>query len=98
MLKPIWQKQLSSFLNNKSSEMNRSIYIATVLCFVTIISYAQRPPSISSPEVHNDNTITFKYYSRTAQKVSLSGEFLSASQTMTKDTSGVWSITVGPVK
>lgn len=78
--------------------MNRSLYIITLSCFVAITSFAQRPPSISSPEVHSDNTITFKYYSRTAQKVSLSGEFLSANQPMNKDTSGIWSLTVGPVK
>jgi len=78
--------------------MNRSLHIAIVSCFVTNISFAQRPPSISSPEVHNDNTVTFKYYSRTAQKISLIGEFLSASQPMSKDTSGIWSVTVGPVK
>jgi len=78
--------------------MNRILNIIFLSCFVTVTSFAQRPPAISSPEVHNDNTITFKYYSRTAQKVSLSGEFLSARQPMTKDTSGVWSISVGPVK
>jgi enterochelin esterase family protein len=77
--------------------MNRSLYIIILLCFATTTSFAQRPPSISSPEVHRDNTVTFKYYSRTAQKVSLSGEFLSASQPMNKDTSGIWSLTVGPV-
>ena len=67
-------------------------------CFITTIGFAQRPPSISSPEVHADNTVTFRYFSRTAQKVSLSGEFLSASQPMTPDTSGIWSVTVGPVR
>lgn len=78
--------------------MNRSLYILPVLFFSGAICLAQRPPSISSPEVHADNTATFRYYSRTAQKVSVSGEFLTAPQLMTKDTSGVWSITVGPVK
>jgi len=78
--------------------MKRSLYILIIFLFGVIESFAQRPPSISSPEVHNDNTITFKYYSRSAQKVALSGEFLPASQVMTKDTSGIWSVTVGPVK
>lgn len=78
--------------------MNRSLYIANILLLASITGFAQRPPSISSPEVHADNTVTFKYYSRTAQKVSLNGEFQSANQAMTKDTAGVWSITVGPVK
>ena len=69
-----------------------------VLLFIAGMAAAQRPPSISSPDVHPDNTITFRYYSRTAQKVSVSGEMLAAPQQLTKDTSGIWSITVGPVK
>lgn len=78
--------------------MKRLFQIAITSLLTTVSVFAQRPPSISSPEVHSDNTVTFKYYSRTAQKVSLSGEFLSANQAMTKDTSGIWSITVGPIR
>ena len=78
--------------------MIRSIYLSCALCLCTLVGFAQRPPTISSPEVHSDNTVTFKYFSRTAQKVTLSGEFLSGNQAMTSDTSGVWSITVGPIK
>jgi enterochelin esterase-like enzyme len=63
-----------------------------------LFAQAQRPPSLSSPDVHADNTVTFRYYSRTAGKVSLSGEFLSTPQPMTRDTAGVWSVTVGPIK
>jgi enterochelin esterase family protein len=78
--------------------MKRIFYILSTLFLANFVSKAQRAPSISSPEVHADNRVTFRYYSRTAQKVSLSGEFLTANQPMTKDTSGVWSITVGPIK
>ena len=78
--------------------MKRSFYIVILPFFVTVASFAQRPPSISSPQVHTDNTVTFKYFSRTAEKVTLSGEFLASPVAMTKDASGVWSITVGPVK
>ena len=78
--------------------MKFSFYILFAFMLTALAGFSQRPPSISSPEVHADNTVTFKYYSRTAQKVSLSGEFLSSNQAMTKDTSGIWSITVGPVK
>ena len=79
--------------------MKHSLYILFVL-FLTGTSplLAQRAPLISSPEVHPDNTVTFRYYSRTAQKVSVSGELLTAPQQLTKDTSGVWSVTVGPIK
>lgn len=78
--------------------MKLSHYITAALMLAGTTGFAQRPPTISSPDVHADNTVTFKYYSRTAQKVSLSGEFLSGNHAMTKDTSGIWSITVGPVK
>ena len=78
--------------------MKHSLYILSTLLLTAISSLAQRAPSVSSPEVHADNRVTFRYYSRNAQSVSLSGEFLAASQPMVKDTSGVWSITVGPVK
>ena len=79
--------------------MKHSIYILFVLFLLgTSPLLGQRAPSISSPEVHPDNTVTFRYYSRTAQKVSVSGELLTAPQQLTKDTSGVWSVTVGPIK
>jgi len=77
--------------------MRHIINLLPLLLFAGIAT-GQRPPSISSPDVHPDNTITFRYYSRTAQKVSVSGEMLTGPQQMTKDTSGIWSVTVGPVK
>lgn len=58
----------------------------------------QRPPAISSPEVHSDHRITFRYFSKKAQNVTLNGEFLNAPVALTKDTSGIWSVTVPPVK
>lgn len=73
--------------------------ITMVFAFLgSITTFAQRPPSISSPDVHPDSRVTFKYYSKTAKKVMVSGEFLTAPQAMTRDTSGLWSVTVGPVE
>lgn len=57
----------------------------------------QRPPAISSPNVHPDNSITFTYFSRTAREVKLSGEFLKEPVSLIKDTSGIWTVTVPPV-
>ncbi|MCF2446914.1 esterase [Dyadobacter sp. CY345] len=74
------------------------ISIIILTFFSSVGSFAQRPPSIASPQVHANNTVTFKYYSKNAQKVMVSGEFLDAPQAMNKDTSGIWSITIGPVK
>jgi enterochelin esterase-like enzyme len=78
--------------------MKRICVLTLALFFLNIVIQAQRPPSISSPEVNEDHTVTFRYYSRTAQQVSVSGEFLPGRHQMTKDSSGVWSITVGPIK
>ena len=90
-----WRKLLNYFLN-KLNIRNETFIIYIVRIILNLASHclAQRAPSISSPEVHADNTVTFRYYSRTAQKVSVSGEFLTAPQQLTKDTSGVWSVTV----
>lgn len=78
--------------------MKRTFYILSALIFSCIALKAQRPPSISSPDVHPDNTVTFRYYSRSAGQVLVSGEFLPTRQAMTKDTSGIWSLTIGPIK
>src|SRR6187399_2638878 len=78
--------------------MKRSLYTISTLLLTAFSALAQRAPSISSPDVHADNTVTFRYYSRSAQKITLSGEFLTTLQPMTKDTSGVWSVTVGRIK
>src|SRR5688572_2009493 len=78
--------------------MKRSLYLLSIIFLSSASIQGQRPTLLNSPEVHPDNSITFRYYSRNARQVSLSGEFLPARQPMQKDTSGVWSVTVAPVK
>ena len=74
-----------------------------LLCLLTLLvlafsnASAQRPPAISSPDVHADNSITFRYFSRKAKKIWVTGEFLSAPVAMVNDTSGIWSVTIPPV-
>ena len=60
--------------------------------------FAQRPPTISSPDVNPDHSITFRYYSKTAQSVTLKGEFLKSPLSFKGDTSGIWTVTASPVK
>lgn len=78
--------------------MRKIFYLFITSCFAFSDVAAQRPPAISSPDVNPDHSITFRYYSRTAQNVILKGEFLKAPLALSKDTSGIWSITVPPVK
>src|SRR5689334_3763607 len=90
--------QVLIFSETFSKSMKQLFNTILVTLFSVIAASAQRPPSITSPEVHTDNTVTFSYYSRNAKSVILSGEFLTAPQAMQKDTSGVWKLTVGPIK
>lgn len=77
----------------------KNISLTLALLFVATLSVmAQRPPRLVSPEVHDDHSITFRYFSRNAEKVTLNGEFLTASVSLTNDGSGVWTVTVPPVK
>ncbi|OSZ76989.1 esterase [Chitinophagaceae bacterium IBVUCB2] len=78
--------------------MRKTLYIVSAFSFICFNVTAQRPPAISSPDVNPDKSITFRYYSRTAQKIIVKGEFLKSPLAMSKDTSGIWSITVPPVK
>lgn len=58
----------------------------------------QNNPVFVSPEVKADNTVTFRYRAPKATEVKLSAQFEKAPVLMTKDSSGIWSVTVGPVK
>lgn len=51
-----------------------------------------------SPEVAPDHRVTFRLRAPQATQVSVNGEFQSGNATMTKDASGVWSVTVGPLE
>lgn len=78
--------------------MKRALYLASIIILSSASIQGQRPTLLNSPEVHPDNSVTFRYYSRNAKSVLLSGEFLASRQPMQQDTAGVWSVTVGPVK
>lgn len=78
--------------------MRKIKILATVLFLATLAIYGQRPPMVVSPEVHSDNSITFRVFARNAQKVYLDAEFLKGRVLMTKDETGVWSIKTDPIK
>jgi enterochelin esterase-like enzyme len=53
--------------------------------------------AVLSPEVGADRRVTFRLRAPRATEVTVSGEFQSGSAPMTKDTDGVWSVTLGPL-
>lgn len=64
---------------------------------------AQAPPPVRSPEVHEDNRVTFRLRAPKSQDVKVSsGELRAAlgggSKAMVKDEGGIWSLTVGPLE
>ena len=75
-------------------------YLFFVLLFSSTLLSAQPMwgPIVNSPEVHDDNTITFRFHAPKANEVLLDAQFQKSPVPMTKDSSGVWSVTVGPVK
>lgn len=71
-----------------------------ILCTgMRALAQPQQRPVIISPNIHADNKVTFSYLAPFANKVLLDGGQLGSAQVaMAKDTAGVWSVTVGPVK
>ena len=56
------------------------------------------PRRVASPEIRADRTVTFRIIAQKAETVELTGEFLEAAVLLTKDESGVWSVTLGPIE
>ena len=52
---------------------------------------------VLSPEVGPDRRVTFRLRAPKATEVTVSGEFQSGAAAMTKDTAGLWSVTIGPL-
>lgn len=77
----------------------KTALLSAGILFSTLV-HAQPPrgPVIQSPEVKPDNTVVFSFLSRTAKEVKLSTQFEKSPITMTRDTLGVWTVTLGPVK
>ncbi len=58
------------------------------------------PVRIISPEILPDNKVTFRVYSKEAEKVTVSGEWqagFGASEALIKNDTGMFSLTVGPL-
>ena len=84
--------------------MNRKVFTRSLLALVILgmscIVSGQPPrgPLAFSPQVNPDKTVTFRYIAPLAKDVKLSAQFEKVPVQMTKDATGMWSVTVGPVK
>src|SRR5579885_1730415 len=77
------------------------VFALAMLALPTIVFAQQRTPPLVSPQVDADRKITFRLRAPKAEKVALASGELQATlgklPEMTKDSNGVWSVTIGPV-
>lgn len=75
------------------------LWLFTAMFTIPFGVFAQpRGPFVRSPQVHENNTVTFEYLAPNAKKVMLGGQFLDSAVDMTKGDQGIWRVTVGPIQ
>jgi enterochelin esterase-like enzyme len=75
--------------------------VALSMCLLgTELVEAQRPrvQPVESPVVHADRTVSFYLKAPNAKKVEISSQCIKEPRPLKMDTSGVWSVTIGPVE
>src|SRR4029077_7858967 len=76
-------------------------FLSCMIFYLTGFAFSQPPrgPFIVSPQVLPDKKVTFCYVAPSAKEVRLSGgQFGASNVLMTKDSIGIWSVTVGPIR
>jgi enterochelin esterase-like enzyme len=83
-----------------SLKILRLFFAWTILCLSGfVMAQPPRGPFVVSPQVLPDKKVTFRYLAPSAKEVRLSGgQFGAANVPMIKDSIGIWSVTVGPIK
>ena len=77
----------------------RSLFLSVIIFIcISLQAQPQRQPQFESPKVNADNTVTFSLYAPAAKDVKLSAQFLKKAAALTKDSSGVWTITTEAAK
>ena len=89
---------------DKNFKKRTSIWLSvSVIILIHLISFhkimAQPQGRMArSPIVNSDKSVTFSFIAPNAKEVLLYGEFQSENQPMTKDQTGLWTITTPPIK
>lgn len=83
-----------------SKAHSNRLKLVGLLVIISGVAYCQpqRGVVVVSPQVNPDNTVVFRYLAPRASEVQLNAQFEKARVPMTKDSSGVWTVKVGPVK
>ena len=77
-----------------------ALFTGTILCMCSfVMAQPPRGPFVLSPQVLLDKKVTFRYLAPSAKEVKLGGsQFGAANIPLTKDSIGIWSVTVGPIR
>ncbi|WP_409019027.1 alpha/beta hydrolase-fold protein [Dyadobacter sp. CY347] len=84
----------------RRTTLARILFTWMMLClFFAGKAQPPRGPFVVSPQVLADKKVTFRYLAPSAREVKLAGGLMGASNmAMVKDSIGIWSVTVGPVR
>lgn len=82
----------------QSSSMPKSAALALAL-IATLGGQPAQTPSVVSPEIHPDRTVTFRVLAPKASDAGFFGDWMPVGtlQKMTRNTDGVWSYTTPPL-
>ncbi len=86
-------------------KIRSTLIVALVSCGLSLAQQAkpaqntpsQAPPALITPEVHSDDSVTFRYRAPNAQEVSLRREGTVDPMPMQKDDQGVWTVNTAPM-
>jgi enterochelin esterase family protein len=71
-----------------------------LLIGISNMTHGQPPrgPSVVSPQVNPDNSVVFRYLAPNSKEVRISTQSVKSHVPLSKDSTGIWSVTIGPVK
>jgi enterochelin esterase-like enzyme len=84
-------------MKNKKIGSFKTFMVILIIMIPATITAQVRNRAIVSPEVHPDQSATFRITAREAKSVNLSIPDAKITQSMEKNESGVWSVTIGPL-
>jgi enterochelin esterase-like enzyme len=92
-------------MNTKSNPAGRGMLMLIALAFATISLHAQEAPwmrnRVVSPEIHEDNSVTFRIFAPDIDKASVSGSWMAgwgATEDLVRNDTGLWTLTTGPLE
>jgi enterochelin esterase-like enzyme len=81
---------------SRGTVLKHGLFAAFLTLIGTAGAFAQ-PPTVVSPEVGADRTITLRYFAPNASTVTASGELDGKVHPLVKSGDGIWSVTIGPL-